>query len=82
MKYDIVFKTKEAFTAAKTLLTHHYACRFNDLDDYRIEFYLEGRRETAKKMLPRRLLRLQNAHSAEKEYYNCGHVMFLSKFAC
>jgi len=51
MKYDIVFKTKEAFTAAKTLLTHHYACRFNDLNDYRIEFYLEGRRETAKKML-------------------------------
>jgi hypothetical protein len=51
MKYDIVFKTKEAFTAAKTLLTHHYACRFNGLDDYRIEFYLEGRRETARKML-------------------------------
>lgn len=51
MKYDIVFKTKEAFNAAKTLLIHHYACRFNDLNDYRIEFYLEGRRETAKKML-------------------------------
>lgn len=51
MKYDIVFKTKEAFNAAKTVLTHHYACRFNDLDDYRIELFLEGRRETAKKML-------------------------------
>lgn len=50
MKYDIVFKTKKAYDAAKNILVHHFACRFNDLDDYRIEFYLEGRRETAKKM--------------------------------
>lgn len=50
MKHDIVFKTKEAYIAAKTILTHHFSCRFNDLDDYRIEFFLEGRRETAKKM--------------------------------
>ena len=51
MKHDIVFKTKEAYIAAKTILTHHFSCRFNDLDDYRIEFFLEGRRNTAKKML-------------------------------
>lgn len=51
MKHDIVFKTKEAYISAKTILTHHFACRFNDLNDYRIEFYLERRRETAKKML-------------------------------
>ena len=51
MKYDIVFKTKEAFNAAKTILTHHFSCRFNDVDDYRIEFFLEGRRNTAKKIL-------------------------------
>lgn len=51
MKHDIVFKTKEAYIAAKTILTHHFACRFNDLDDYRIEFYQESRRDIAKKML-------------------------------
>lgn len=51
MKYDIVFKTKEAFNAAKTILTHHYSCRFNDVNDYRIEFFLENRRDTAKKIL-------------------------------
>lgn len=51
MKYDIIFKTQQAFNAAKTVLTHHYSCRFNDLDDYRIEFFLEGRRDTAKKIL-------------------------------
>jgi len=51
MKYDIIFKTQQAFNAAKTILTHHYSCRFNDLDDYRIEFFLEGRRDTAKKIL-------------------------------
>jgi len=50
MKHDIVFKTKEAYIAAKTILTHHFSCRFNDLNDYRIEFFLETRRETAKKM--------------------------------
>jgi hypothetical protein len=49
MKHDIVFKTREAYDAAKNIL-HAFACRFNDLNDYRIEFYFEGRRETAKKM--------------------------------
>jgi len=47
MKYDIVFSTDKAYQAAKTLLTPHFACRFNDLDDRRIEFYHEGRRKTA-----------------------------------
>jgi hypothetical protein len=51
MKHDIVFKTKDAYISAKTVLTHHFACRFNDLNDYRIEFYLERQRETAKKIL-------------------------------
>ena len=51
MKYDIIFKTQQAFNAAKTVLTYHYSCRFNDLDEYRIEFFLEGRRDTAKKIL-------------------------------
>tara|TARA_R110001606_G_scaffold94376_1_gene209340 strand:- start:341 stop:541 length:201 start_codon:yes stop_codon:yes gene_type:complete len=51
MKYDIVFATDQAYTAAKTILTPHFACRFNNLDDRRIEFYLENRRDTAVKML-------------------------------
>jgi len=51
MKYDIVFASDQAYTAAKTILTPHFACRFNNLDDRRIEFYLEGRRNTAVKML-------------------------------
>jgi len=51
MKYNIIFKTKQSYNAAKTVLTHHYACRFNDLDDYRIEFYQSNKRDIAKKML-------------------------------
>lgn len=51
MKYDIVFASDQAYTAAKTILTPHFACRFNNLDDRRIEFYLEGRRNTAVKLL-------------------------------
>lgn len=50
MKHDIVFATDKAYQAAKTLLTPHFACRFNELDDRRIEFYLEGRRRTASLM--------------------------------
>ena len=51
MKYDIVFATDQAYKAAKTILTPHFACRFNNIDDRRIEFYLENRRDTAVKML-------------------------------
>lgn len=47
MKHDIVFKTDKAYQAAKTLLTPHFACRFNDVNDKRVEFYLESRRDTA-----------------------------------
>ena len=64
MKHDIVFKTKEAYISAKTLLTHHFACRFNDLNDFRIEFYLEGRRNIAKKML----LDMSAVEESEMEY--------------
>tara|TARA_R110001592_G_scaffold274961_1_gene541906 strand:+ start:2108 stop:2311 length:204 start_codon:yes stop_codon:yes gene_type:complete len=64
MKHDIVFKTKEAYISAKTLLTHHFACRFNDLNDFRIEFYLEGRRNIAKKML----LDMAAVEESEMEY--------------
>lgn len=51
MKYDIVFKTEQAYTAAKNVLIHHFACRFNDACDNRIEFYYESRRDIARKML-------------------------------
>tara|TARA_R110001606_G_scaffold240168_2_gene388289 strand:+ start:1868 stop:2068 length:201 start_codon:yes stop_codon:yes gene_type:complete len=47
MKHDIVFATDKAYQAAKTLLTPYSACRFNGLDDRRIEFYSEGRRRAA-----------------------------------
>lgn len=47
MKHDIVFATDKAYQAAKTLLTPHFACRFNDVNDKRIEFRLESRRDTA-----------------------------------
>lgn len=51
MKHDIVFKTEEAFEAAKTVLTPHFACRFNVVDDFRIEFPLESRRTSARKLI-------------------------------
>jgi hypothetical protein len=64
MKHDIVFKTKEAYIAARTILTHHFSCRFNELDDFRIEFFSEGRRNTAKKML----LDVSAVDGSEMEY--------------
>lgn len=51
MKHDIVFKTKEAFEAAQAVLIPHFACRFNDVNDYRIEFYFENRRKSARKLI-------------------------------
>ena len=51
MKYNIVFKTKQAYNSAKTVLTHTSACRFNDVEDDRIEFYLERQRDLAREQL-------------------------------
>lgn len=65
MKHDIVFKTREAYDAAKNIL-HAFACRFNDSDDYRIEFFFEGRRETAKKMF----IDMRAVDESEMEFVN------------